>query len=338
MIYPVVVLAALATVIASQAVISGAFSLTRQAVQLGYFPRMDIRQTSEREIDQIYVPFVNWALLVACVGLVFGFKTSSALAAAYGVGVTTIMVFTTVLFAVVARQRWGWGRPAVAALCGLFLVIDLAFWGANLPKIPEGGWFPLVVAGAVFVVMTTWKAGRTLVARRMETESLPFEAFVADPGVDSLPRVGGTAVFMAGNPDRTPPALLHNIKHNHCLHEQVVLATVETEEVPHVAEADRAVVEDLGNGFWRVRLAYGFTDVPDVPAALEALRRPGLPFKTMETSYFLGRERILSTARRGMSRWREKLFALVSNNARSATSFFQIPPNRVVELGAQVEI
>ena len=338
MIYPVVVLAALATVIASQAVISGAFSLTRQAVQLGYFPRMEIRQTSETEIGQIYVPFVNGVLLVACIGLVLGFRSSSALAAAYGVGVTTIMVFTTVLFAVVARQRWGWSRPAVAALAGLFLTIDLAFWGANLPKIPQGGWFPLVIAGAVFVLMTTWKAGRALVARRLEEDALPFSAFVADPGIDTLPRVPGTAVFLSGNDTRTPTALLHNIKHNHCLHEQVVLATVETEEVPHVPDAERARVESLGNGFWRVRLTYGFTDSPDVPAALEAVRRPGLPFKPMETSYFLGRERILSTAKRGMSKWREHLFALVSNNARSATAFFRIPPNRVVEMGAQVEI
>ena len=338
MIYPVVVLAACATVIASQAVISGAFSLTRQAVQLGYFPRMEIRQTSDREVGQIYIPALNWILLVACVGLVLGFRSSSALAAAYGVGVTTDMVFTTILFAVVARRLWRWSVPAVVALCGLFLVIDLGFWGANLPKIPGGGWFPLAIAAAVFALMTTWKKGRQLIAARLSETTIPFETFMQDRAIDTLPRVPGTAVFMSGDYDRTPSALLHNIKHNHCLHEQVVQVTVQTKEVPRVAEADRVCVDSLGRGFWRVVLTYGFTDHPDVPAALATIREPGLAFAPMHTSYFLGRERILSTRRKGMARWRETLFARISTNASSATDFFQIPPNRVVELGAQVEI
>ena len=338
MIYPVVALATCATVIASQAVISGAFSLTRQAVQLGYFPRMEIRQTSSREIGQIYIPILNWILLAACVGLVIGFRSSSALAAAYGVGVTTDMVFTTILFAVVARRLWRWSVPAVVALCGLFLIIDLAFWGANLPKIPGGGWFPLVIAAVAFSLMTTWKKGRQLLVARLRETMIPFDLFLADSAIDTMPRVPGTAVFMSGDYDRTPSALLHNIKHNHCLHERVVQVTIETEEVPRVDESRRAEVEDMGRGFWRVRLTYGFTETPDVPEALAALATDGLQFKPMQTSYFLGRERILSTSRRGMSRWREKMFALVSNNARSATSFFNIPPNRVVELGAQIEI
>ena len=338
MIYPVVALATMATVIASQAVISGAFSLTRQAVQLGYFPRMEIRQTSSREIGQIYIPGLNWILLIACVGLVLGFRSSSALAAAYGVGVTTDMVFTTILFAVVARRIWKWSIPAVVGLAGLFLVIDLAFWGANLPKIPGGGWFPLAIAAVVFSVMTTWKKGRQLIVERLHETTIPFDTFMQDSALDTLPRVQGTAVFMSGDYNRTPSALLHNIKHNHCLHERVVQVTIETEEIPRVDEADRAVVEDLGRGFWRIRLTYGFTETPDVPEALAALRRPGLPFESMQTSYFLGRERILSSSREGMALWRERLFALISNNARSATAFFDIPPNRVVELGAQVEI
>ena len=338
MIYPVVGLAAAATVIASQAVISGAFSLTRQAVQLGYLPRLEIRQTSDREIGQIYIPALNWVLLAACVGLVLGFRSSSALAAAYGVGVTTDMVFTTILFAVVARRMWRWPVVAVAGLAGAFLLIDLGFWGANLPKIPGGGWFPLVIAGGVFTLMTTWKKGRALVAERLSASALPFELFMQDPGIATMPRVPGTAVFLSGDYDRTPPALLHNIKHNHCLHEHVVQVTVETESVPTVAADQRAAVEALGDNFWRIRLRYGFTDVPDVPTALAALARPELPFLPMQTSYFMGRERVLAASETGMARWRERLFALVSNNARSATAFFQLPPNRVVELGAQVEI
>ncbi len=338
MIYPVVGLATAATVIASQAVISGAFSLTRQAVQLGYLPRMEIRQTSDREIGQIYIPGLNWILLIACVGLVIGFQSSSALAAAYGVGVTTDMVFTTILFAVVARRIWKWSVPAVVALAGAFLIVDLGFWGANLPKIPGGGWFPLVIAAIVFTVMTTWKRGRELIVARLSEDALPFETFVADAGLESLPRVEGTAVFMSGDYDRTPTALLHNIKHNHCLHERVVQVTVETEEVPTVEPEERTSIEDLGKGFYRILLRYGFTETPDVPEALATLRRPELPFDPMQTSYFLGRERVFSSSREGMARWRERLFALVSNNARSATSFFNVPPNRVVELGAQVEI
>ena len=339
LVYPVVVLATIATVIASQAVISGAFSLTRQAVQLGYLPRLDIRQTSSREIGQIYIPAVNWALLAACIGLVLGFQTSTNLAAAYGVAVTTTMAVTTLLFYVVARRTWGWSLWGTGALCAVFLVVDLAFLGANLIKIPDGGWFPLAVAALVFTAMVTWKRGREVLAERLEIGMLPLSTFLADPGVAKIARVPGTAVFMGGNPEATPTSLLHTVKHMKSLHETVVTLTVRTEEIPRVPEANRIRVEKLDHGFWRATVTYGFTDDPDVPAALALVDVPGLSFPPMQTTYILGRERVISTrAKSGMARWRERLFGLMSNNARAATAFFQIPPNRVVEMGAQVEI
>ncbi len=249
------------------------------------------------------------------------------------------MVFTTVLFAVVARRLWRWSVPAVVALAGLFLVVDLAFWGANLPKIPGGGWFPLVVAAARVHRDDDLEAGPRGARGAPGRGRAPVRDVRRRPRARvTLPRVPGTAVFLSGDYDRTPTALLHNIKHNHCLHEHVVQVTVETEEIPTVDDSDRATVESLGQGVWRVRLRYGFTETPDVPAALAAVATPELPFPPMRTSYFVGRERVLSTARRGMGRQREKLFASISNNARSATAFFGLPPNRVVEMGAQVEI
>jgi KUP system potassium uptake protein len=337
--YPLVALATVATVIASQAVISGAFSLTRQAVQLGYLPRVDIEHTSATEMGQIYIPAVNWAVMFACIGLVFGFHSSSNLAAAYGVAVTTDMVFTTILFCTVARMRWGWKIPAVSALALGFLVVDVAFWGANLIKIPHGGWFPLVVAGIIFTLMTTWKRGREILAQRLKIGELPFDVFTETILRNPPVRVPGTAVFMYGNPSTTPPALLHNLKHNKVLHERLVLLTIRTEEIPHVPIADRISVEDLGHGFFRVVLAYGFMEDPNVPAALLLAKAHGLEFKVMDTTYFLGRENLIATSRRrGMAVWREKLFAWMSKNSRAATSFFRLPPNRVVELGAQIEL
>ncbi len=336
---PVVVIATLATCIASQAIISGTFSLTRQAVQLGYLPRLTIRQTSSKEIGQIYIPAVNWALLVACIGLVFGFGSSTNLAAAYGVGVTTDMVFTTILFSVVAATIWRWSLWAVLALGTLFMVVDLGFWAGNIVKVPDGGWFPLVVAAVMFTLMVTWKKGREILSERIQLGSLPLDTFLADPAVAKLTRVPGTAVFMGGNPDTTPAALLHTVKHIKCLHEQVVMLTVRTEEIPRVEAEDRVRVERFDNGFSRVTVAYGFTDDPDVPAALAMIDDPSLDFRPMHTTYFVGRERIISTrSNSGMARWRERLFGLMSNNARSATAFFEIPANRVVEMGAQVEI
>ncbi|HEX2093922.1 MAG TPA: potassium transporter Kup [Longimicrobiaceae bacterium] len=336
--YPLVAIATAAAVIASQAVISGAFSLTRQAVQLGYLPRLDIEHTSAREMGQIYVPAVNWALMLACIGLVLGFRNSSSLAAAYGVAVTTDMVFTTVLFVVVARARWGWSPLALGALAAFFLTVDLSFWGANIVKIPHGGWFPLVVAGVMFSLMTTWKKGRQILAGRLHANTLPFEFFLRDVEDHPPVRVPGTAVFMYGRADGTPPALLHNLVHNKVLHEQVVLLAVETLEIPAVPEEERVEVIPLGTGFYRVVVRYGFTEDPDIPAVLSRVREPGLNLRPMETSYFLGRETLIPSKRPGMAFWREHLFSVMSRNARPATSFFQLPPNRVVELGAQIEL
>jgi len=335
---PLVVLATMATVIASQAVISGAFSLTRQAVQLGYLPRMEIEHTSAREMGQIYIPAVNWALMFACIGLVFGFQSSSRLAAAYGVAVTTDMVFTTLLFAYVARSLWKWSLLRVGLLCSGFLIVDLAFWGANIVKIPQGGWFPLVIAAFMFSIMTTWKTGRQILARRLAGRTLPIDLFMGDVERNPPVRVAGTAVFMYGTADATPPALLHNLIHNKVLHERVVLLSVATQEVPVVDEEERFHVRELGAGFWGVEVRYGFTEDPHIPDALARLPHPELRFKPMETSYFLGRETLIPSKKPGMALWRERFFWIMARNARTATSFFSLPPNRVVELGAQIEL
>ncbi len=336
--YPVVVIATLAAIIASQALISGAFSLTMQAVQLGYLPRVAIEHTSARERGQIYIPGVNWLLMVSCIGLVLGFRSSSNLAAAYGVAVTTTMVVTTVLLSVVQRERWKWGTGAVAAFSAVFLLIDLAFFGANIVKIPHGGWFPLVVGALIFALMTTWKTGRLILAKRLSDSSLPWELFLEDVAGSPPHRVPGTAVFMYGNPTGTPPALLHSLKHYRVLHEQVVLLSIETAEVPHVDPAERSSVEALGHGFFRIVVRFGFMEEPDVPEALEAVRADGLELAPMRTSFFLGRETLIPSRHPGMALWREHLFAVMSRNARPATSFFCLPPNRVVELGAQIEL
>ncbi len=335
--YPLVGLTTVATVIASQAVISGAFSLTRQAVQLGYLPRLGIKHTSTREIGQIYIAGINWALMLASIGLVIGFGSSSRLAAAYGVAVTTDMVFTTILFAFVARSRLGWSRWAIALLVIGFLTVDLAFWGANLSKIPHGGWFPLAVAAGIFVVMTTWRKGRLLLGARFKEQTLPLDLFVREMTHKPPHRVPGTAVYMHGGA-ATPPALLHNLKHNKVLHERVLLLRVVTREVPFVDRADRVNCESLGAGIWRVEVRYGFSQDPHIPAALAQCPLQGVDFRPMDTSYFLGRENLLPIKGSGMRLWRARLFALLSRNALGATSFFHLPPNRVVELGTQIEI
>ena len=335
---PIVVVATLATVIASQALISGAFSLTLQAVQLGYCPHVEIDHTSARERGQIYIPSVNWALMVACIGLVLGFRSSSNLAAAYGVAVTTTMAITTLLFYFVARERWRWSVWRAGLLTAGFLVIDIAFWGANLLKIPHGGWVPLVIGAVVFTLLSTWKKGRLVLATRMAERTLPRELFLENLMQHPPHRVPGTAVFMYGSSTGTPPALLHNLKHNRVLHQRVVFLTIRTEDVPHVPPEDRASVAEIGHGLWEVVLRYGFMEDADVPNALQGLGHPELPFKPLETTYFLGRETLIATKRPGMALWRERLFALMSRNARPATTFFRLPPNRVVELGAQVEL
>jgi KUP system potassium uptake protein len=335
---PVVVIATAATVIASQALISGAFSLTLQAVQLGYCPHVEIDHTSARERGQIYIPSVNWALMVACIGLVLGFRSSSNLAAAYGVAVTTTMAITTLLFYFVARERWKWSAWRAGLLTGGFLAIDLAFWSANLLKVPHGGWFPLVVGAVVFTLLSTWKRGRLVLTKRMRDLTIPRSTFLESLGRHPPHRVPGTAVFMYGSTTRTPPALLHNLKHNKVLHERLVFLSIRTEEVPTVPPEQRAGVEPVDRGMWQVVLRYGFMEDADVPAALRAIEYDGLEFKPLETTYFLGRETIIATKRPGMALWRERLFAVMARNARPATAFFRLPPNRVVELGAQVEL
>ncbi len=336
--YPVVFIATAATVIASQALITGAFSLTRQAVQLGYLPRLGIEHTSAEEIGQIYIGAINWILMVACIALVLFFRSSSNLAAAYGVGVTTDMVITALLLAVVARERWKWSRLAVLAFLAVFLTIDLAFWGANLVKIPDGGWVPLAVGAVMFTVMTTWKRGRRILRERISETLTPFREFAQRVRTEEFTRVSGTAVFMYSDPQATPPALLQNLKHNCVLHEEVVLLSVLVEEIPHIPQGRRIEVQHLQDGFYQVLLHYGFVENPNVPRDLALAREHGLEIDPEAVTYFLGREQVLPSNRPGMARWRERLFALMSRNARNATDFFRLPPDRVVELGAQVEI
>ncbi|HEX6748828.1 MAG TPA: potassium transporter Kup [Longimicrobium sp.] len=336
--YPLVALATAAAVIASQALISGAFSLTRQAVQLGYTPRVDVEHTSEREIGQIYIPGVNWMLMIACIALVLGFRSSSNLAAAYGIAVTGTMGITTILFYFVARERFGWTALKAGVPAFFFLIIDLAFFLANATKIEHGGWFPLLVGAIVFTAMTTWKTGRRILGQRMVETTLPIDLFLEDVRRSQPTRVPGTAVFMYGNRQGTPPALLHSLKHYKVLHATTVFLNVETQEVPHVAEEQRIEVEALGEGFYRVTLSYGFMEDPDVPRALSGIHVDGLDLRPAHTSYFLGRETLIPSKRPGMALWRERLFAVMARNARPATSFFALPPNRVVELGAQIEL
>ncbi len=336
--FPMVILASAATIIASQAVISGAFSLTRQAVQLGYLPRLEVRHTSAEEIGQIYVPRVDKLLAVAVVCVVLGFQSSDNLGAAYGIAVTGTMLIDTVLALVYMRGvlRWGWVR--IGVLFGLFALVDTAFFSANLLKFVEGGWFPLVMAAAVWTIMATWRWGRDVLLDRRARDALPLRDFIAGLKPDRPPRVAGTAVFMTGNVTVVPGALLHNLKHNKVLHERVVIMNVRTEDIPRVAEGDRLEIEDLGQNFFVIIVRYGFMDQPNIPRALAQCRLKQLHFNLMETSFFVGREKILAARRRGLPRWRKQLFVLMSNNMLDATEFFRIPPNRVVELGGQVEI
>jgi KUP system potassium uptake protein len=336
--YPLIVLATCAAIIASQALISGAYSLTMQAVQLGFTPRLKIEHTSSTEMGQIYIPALNWALMLGCIAIVVGFGSSSHLAAAYGVAVTATMVITTLLLGVVARQKWGWSLPLVLLLTGVFLVIDLAFFGANVIKIPSGGWFPLVVGGGIFLLMTTWKKGRRILASRLLSLAVPIEDFLRDIAKNPPVRVPGTAVFMNGTGTGTPPALEHNLEHNKVLHERVVLLTVKTRQAPHVEPGDRVSVESLGHEFYRLVINYGFMEDPDVPGVLASLRAPDPVFDPAETTYFLGRETVIASKHPGMMLWREKLFAIMSRNASPATAYFCLPPERVVEMGSQVEI
>jgi KUP system potassium uptake protein len=338
-IYPMILLAVAAAVIASQAVISGAYSLTMQAVQLGFSPRMRIDHTSTKEYGQIYMAGINWALMIGCILVVLGFRTSSNLAAAYGVAVTSTMVITTVLFYVVARERWRWSVLAAGSLAGFFLIVDVAFFGANIIKIAQGGWLPLLLAGLIYTVMLTWKRGRRLVAERILSEARPLDEFLREALQQPVTRVSGTAVFMNGTASRTPAALRHNLEHNKVLHERVVFVTVKTQQVPYVPAENRVQIEELGGGVYRVKVYYGFMEDPNIPDALAHAAPGGLPLvDPSDTTYFLGRETIIATRRPGMALWRERLFAVMARNATTATAYFEIPPDRVVELGEQIEI
>ena len=333
--YPLVVLATVATVIASQAVISGAFSITQQAMQLGYSPRMAIQHTSSRQIGQIYLPGINWALFLGVVVLVVGFKSSTNLAAAYGIAVTGTMAATTILAYVVARSMWKWSAPASLTLFGVFLLIDVAFFSANLLKVSEGGWFPLVFGLGVFTLMSTWKRGRQLLQARLESDSMPLDVFVSSASLGCT-TVPGSAVFMTTNFDSVPHALLHCLKHFKSLHSQVILLNAVTLDVPHVPEARRVVVESINGQFHKVKMFFGFMDTPDLPRALEWCAEQGLDLDAMDTSYFLGRETLIPKLRSDMAFWREKLFVSMFRNAGDAATWFMLPPNRVVELGSQV--
>ena len=335
---PLVGLATAATVIASQAVISGAYSLTRQAIQLGFCPRMLIRHTSTEEIGQIYLPFVNWALLCAVLVVVVSFGSSTSLAAAYGIAVTGTMVITSILFFIVASRNWNWPMPAAIALTTLFLTIDLSFFGANILKVAHGGWLPLVIGLAIFTPLSTWRMGREILFQRINEQSLPVDVFVENLEAFPPTRVPGTAVFMTSTAHGVPHALLHNLKHNKVLHERVVLMTIKTEEEPFTDDDERVEIQQLSSSFWRVIAHYGFKQTPDMQDIIVHSAKAGLNFEIMETSFFLSRETLVSTSRPGMARWRERLFVWMSKNALRATDFFQIPTNRVVELGAQVEL
>ena len=335
---PMVVLATMATVIASQAVISGAYSLTRQAIQLGYCPRMAVRHTSEREMGQVYMPWINWALLTAVLALVVGFGSSSALASAYGIAVTGTMAIDSILLFFVISRLWKWGVVPAAVIAGGFLVIDLAFFSANSVKLLQGGWFPVIIASVVFVIISTWRRGREVLFERLRPGAIPLEPFLASVMAHPPMRVEGTAVFLTAGREGVPHALLHNLNHNKVLHERIVLLTVVTADVPYVPENQRVDISAVGHEFYRMNVHFGFKDEPDLPRALQVPNALGIEFAMMETSFFLSRQTIVPTKSPGMALWREKLFAAMSRNASSATEFFRIPTNRVVELGTQIEI
>lgn len=336
MLYPLVGLATVATVIASQAVISGAFSVTRQAMQLGFVPRMEVQHTSEKEAGQIYLPAVNWGLMVAVMILVLGFKSSNNLAAAYGIAVTGDMVITSILATAVVAKGWGWGWLRATALFSCFLVVELIFLAANILKIPDGGWFPLVAGVVVFVLMTTWSRGRELLSNRLSGDRLELSLFL-DSLSSAMPmRVDGTAVFLNVDPKGVPHALLHNLMHNKVLHERVVLVSVQFFDVPYVPDIDRVEVRALKENFWSVIVQYGFKDDPNIPAALRLCADSGLVFDDLATSYFIGRETLIPRIGSELAFWREKIFVTMFRNAGSATAYFKIPSNRVVELGTQV--
>jgi KUP system potassium uptake protein len=339
LLYPLVALATMAAIIASQALISGAFSLTQQAVQLGYSPRVNIIHTSKTEAGQIYIPEVNNALMIGCLFVVVGFRSTGALGAAYGIAVTGTMAITTVLFYLLARSRWNWSLLHAVSFAVFFLIIDLAFFGSNALKILHGGWVPIIVGGALFTLMTTWYQGRRIVQKLLVRASLPIDMLLNSVAEHKPVRVPGTAVFLTSDPEGAPLVLLHHLKHNKVLHEQVVLLSVLNASVPEIPESERVLAVPLREGFWRVKARYGFMETPNVPDILARCKDAGIRSERLHTTYYLGRERLIPNphSKARLASWRKKLFIFMSRNSRSATEFFGIPSNRVVELGAQLE-
>jgi KUP system potassium uptake protein len=336
--YPMVVMATMATIIASQAVISGAFSVSRQAVQLGLCPRLEIRHTSESEIGQIYIPQINWGLMVCVLGLIVTFQSSSKLASAYGVAVTGSLMIDTIVAFVVVQFVWGWSLPRAVLVCGVFFAIDLVFFGATLLKIVDGGWFPLLVGALIFTLLSTWYKGRNILRSQMREDAIPVEKFVSRVTDTHPMRVPGTAVFLTSDLVNVPFTLLHNLKHNKVLHERTVFLSVATEDRPFVRDSERLLLEELGKGFYRLQVRYGFKESPNIPRALSECAKLNLKFDLMDTSFFLGHEKLVPGLHSKMARWRDKIFIWMSRNALSATEFFRIPSNRVVEVGTQVEL
>jgi KUP system potassium uptake protein len=334
---PVIILTIMAAVIASQAVISGAFSLTQQAIQLGFMPRLSIQHTSEKAAGQIYIPAINWGLAIMVLLLVLFFQSSSNLAAAYGIAVTGAMFIDTCLIAVVLLSLWKWPKWKALPILGIFFIVDFAYLGANLLKVPSGGWVPLLIGLVIFTLLTTWSRGRALMRERMAESSMPMEIFIKS-AANSATRVPGTAIFMASAASGVPSALLHNIKHNRILHERVIVLTVQIEDVPFVRSGERIVCKDLGEGFYRVKMRFGFLEETNVPATLDLVDFCGPKFDMMNTSFFLSRQTLIASKIPGMAIWREKVFAWMLRNAANAMEFFKLPSNRVVELGSQVEI
>ena len=334
---PLVFLATAATIIASQAVISGAFSVTHQAVQLGFLPRLRTEHTSEKALGQIYIPAVNWGLLMMVIILVLGFRESGRLASAYGIAVTGTMLITTIMLGVLVFQVWRWNRLLATATIGTFLIVDGTFFASNITKIPDGGWFPLLVAAVSFTVLTTWAKGRALMRARLEQSALPLSIFVKSTAA-SVHRVRGTSVFLSTSAEVVPAALLHNLKHNQVLHERVLILNVKVEEVPHVPPQKRLEIHDASHGFYRVVLHYGFMEEVDIPRNLSEIKSCGGTFNMMSTSFFLGRQKLITSKAPGMALWRERLFAWMLKNSESAMEFFKLPTNRVVELGSQLQI
>lgn len=338
MLYPMIALATVAAVIASQALISGAFSITQQCIQLGYCPRLSIVHTSSTEHGQIYMPGVNRALMIGCLLIVLGFRSTTNLGAAYGIAVTGSMAITTILFSTLARSRWNWSWPKVLTFAVSFLIVDLSFFGANALKIQHGGWVPLMIALMVFTLMTTWNSGRRIVQQLLARGSLPMDLFLSDVEKRKPYRAPGTAVFLSSNPEGAPLVLLHHLRHNKVLHEHVILLSILSANVPEVPEAERIVATQLGHGFSRVTAKYGFMEKANVPAVLKRSAALGVEMDPKDLTYYLGRERLIPTGKARLAQWRKKLYILLSQNSRSATEYFAIPPNRVVELGAQIEI